>query len=310
MMGHGRSRQHREGLDATAKEDIWQEECEEVSNFMNPEGIATEQSGNTWPFLPLTSGREPARWSHLFDPLQVNFMKTRLPLHTLTLALAAALVAAPMAMAQDAQTSKSSAQDTSQKDMTTPRSTSTTAHATTAHATTKDRSAGTVVDDATVTTEVKSKLMANDQTHALNINVDTDSGVVTLAGTATSAKEKSEAARVARSVNGVKSVKNQLVISSDSSANPQTLSAKTKVEAGKAADSTKDGWVTTKVKSKFAASSAVKASDVSVETTNGVVTLTGTVDSAEAKQAAIEQAQQTEGVKSVNSSGLMVGHGK
>ena len=246
-------------------------------------------------------------------------MKTRLSQHALTLALSAALLASPLAMAQDAKS------DSSKNDTMGQTSTTHTAH--TAHATTKatpakdsmdmdskatsatastDKSAGTVVDDATVTAEVKSKLLANSQTHALNINVDTDNGVVTLAGTAMSAREKSTATSVAHSVSGVKSVKNQLVVSKDSSANPQTLSAKTKAEAAKAGDSSKDGWVTTKVKSKFAASSAVKASDISVETSNGVVTLTGQVDSDAERQAAVQQAKETEGVKSVNASGLTV----
>jgi osmotically-inducible protein OsmY len=240
-------------------------------------------------------------------------MKTRLSQHTLTLALSAALLASPFAMAQDAK-SDSSKNDTMSQTSTTHTTTKTTPVKGSMDSTdmdskttaSTDKSAGTVVDDATVTAEVKSKLLANGQTHALNINVDTDNGVVTLAGTAMSVKEKSTATSVAHSVSGVKSVKNQLVVSKDSSANPQTLSAKTKAEAGKAGDSSKDGWVTTKVKSKFAASSAVKASDISVETSNGVVTLTGQVDSDATRQAAVQQAKETEGVKSVNASGLTV----
>jgi len=57
--------------------------------------------------------------------------------------------------------------------------------------------------------------------------------------------------------------------------------------------------VTTKVKAKFAADDIVKAAQIEVETNNGVVTLTGNVDSLEAKNRALELARNTTGVTSV-----------
>lgn len=65
-----------------------------------------------------------------------------------------------------------------------------------------------------------------------------------------------------------------------------------------------DAWVLTKVKSQFAGSSIVDASDINVDVQSGIVTLTGTVSSAAEKQEALRLAQTTEGVKSVNSTGL------
>lgn len=67
-----------------------------------------------------------------------------------------------------------------------------------------------------------------------------------------------------------------------------------------------DSWITTKVKSKLAAAKGVKTSDVSVSTTDGVVTLTGTATSKSEKSRAIHIAKGVKGVKSVDASGLTV----
>jgi BON domain len=61
-----------------------------------------------------------------------------------------------------------------------------------------------------------------------------------------------------------------------------------------------DSVITTKVKSKLAADTRTSAIKISVETTNGVVALTGTVPTQSEKSAAEEIAKSTEGVKSVD----------
>ncbi|MEO8748435.1 MAG: BON domain-containing protein [Rhodanobacter sp.] len=68
-----------------------------------------------------------------------------------------------------------------------------------------------------------------------------------------------------------------------------------------------DGWITTKVKAKLAAASDVKSTDISVETTEGVVTLSGTVPTKSAKTHAVKDAKSIKGVKSVDAKGLTVG---
>ncbi len=60
-----------------------------------------------------------------------------------------------------------------------------------------------------------------------------------------------------------------------------------------------DTGLTTKVKAKLAADDVVKASQIEVATSNGVVTLTGNVDSEEAKNRALRLAKDTPGVVSV-----------
>jgi hyperosmotically inducible protein len=60
-----------------------------------------------------------------------------------------------------------------------------------------------------------------------------------------------------------------------------------------------DAVITTTVKSKLATDSHVKASEINVDTKNAVVTLTGNVDSQEAKSRAIQLARDTSGVREV-----------
>ena len=68
-----------------------------------------------------------------------------------------------------------------------------------------------------------------------------------------------------------------------------------------------DGWITTKVKSELAAAKNVKSTDISVETNEGMVTLTGTVPTKSAKNHAVKDAKSIKGVKKVDASGLTVG---
>jgi len=60
-----------------------------------------------------------------------------------------------------------------------------------------------------------------------------------------------------------------------------------------------DTAITTKIKAALVADSQVKATQVSVETKDGVVQLSGTVDSKKAESEALRVANQVDGVKSV-----------
>jgi osmotically-inducible protein OsmY len=72
----------------------------------------------------------------------------------------------------------------------------------------------TVIDDATITTKVKAAVLAEPGLKTLQINVDTKDGRVTLAGTVDNAELKQRATQVAQSVEGVKSVSDQLTVKS------------------------------------------------------------------------------------------------
>lgn len=71
---------------------------------------------------------------------------------------------------------------------------------------------GQVIDDGTVTASVKVKLIEDTTTKAHQINVETQKGVVQLTGFVNSATVKSRAGELARSVDGVVDVRNDLEI--------------------------------------------------------------------------------------------------
>lgn len=71
---------------------------------------------------------------------------------------------------------------------------------------------GSYVDDAAITTSVKARFVDNKDVDASSIRVETLNGTVMLSGFAKSATERTSAERIARGVNGVKSVKNEISI--------------------------------------------------------------------------------------------------
>lgn len=70
------------------------------------------------------------------------------------------------------------------------------------------------VDDATITANVKAKLVADPTTKAYEISVETLNATVQLSGFVQSAEEKSKAGEIAEAVEGVRSVKNDLILKS------------------------------------------------------------------------------------------------
>jgi len=71
---------------------------------------------------------------------------------------------------------------------------------------------GAYLDDSAITTAVKSKFVENKDVDASSITVETLNGTVMLSGFAKNATEKGTAETLAWKVNGVKSVKNQIVV--------------------------------------------------------------------------------------------------
>lgn len=69
-----------------------------------------------------------------------------------------------------------------------------------------------VVDDAAITTALKVKFVADADLKSLDISVDTVGGVVTLTGMAPSATAKNRATEIARTVDGVSNVNNNLTV--------------------------------------------------------------------------------------------------
>jgi hyperosmotically inducible protein len=155
-------------------------------------------------------------------------------------------------------------------------------------------SVGAAITDTDITTKVKYKLAGKKSLKGSDISVTTTNGVVTLTGTATGKKAQFSAESLAKSVQGVKSVDDELRKPGDS-----------KRVAG-AKQGVSDDWITTKVKSDLLANSLTKGLDVKVVTTDGVVVLSGKLANQDAIDHVKDVTEKVDGVKSVDTSGLII----
>ncbi len=71
---------------------------------------------------------------------------------------------------------------------------------------------GAYIDDTTITTQIKARFAEDKDVAATSIRVETLKGTVMLSGFAKSAHERNMAEQIARGVNGVKTVKNEIAI--------------------------------------------------------------------------------------------------
>lgn len=71
---------------------------------------------------------------------------------------------------------------------------------------------GAYIDDTTITTQIKARFFENKEVAGSSISVETLNGTVMLSGFAKSPNEKATAGSIAGNVNGVKSVRNEIVV--------------------------------------------------------------------------------------------------
>lgn len=74
------------------------------------------------------------------------------------------------------------------------------------------KTVGDTIDDATITTRIKTALLNDPDVGGLKIDVDTFKGVVTLSGAVKSTAEQQKAIAIARRMDGVRDVKSTLQI--------------------------------------------------------------------------------------------------
>lgn len=148
---------------------------------------------------------------------------------------------------------------------------------------TDPRTMGTQVDDETLEFKVENALDKDEQIKSeARVNAVSYSSRVLLIGQVPSENTKSTATDLAKGVDGVNDVYNELRVSP-------------KITIGQIS---KDSWITTQVKSKMLVDDRVKSTDVKVITENGEVFLLGNVTQAQA-DAAAEIASKVSGVQKV-----------
>ena len=147
-----------------------------------------------------------------------------------------------------------------------------------------EKSAGDVVDDSSITTQVKAGLLGEKGVPSNDVNVETYKGVVLLSGFVTNQAAKDASGKVAKGVKGVKQVRNQLIVH-------ESTSMGTKLD---------DTALSTKVKTALMDADDVKSGQINVEVRGGIVQLGGFVTSTGMRDRAMAIAKGVTGVKGVD----------
>lgn len=195
------------------------------------------------------------------------------------------------------------------------------------------------MSDAWITTKVKAALLAESDVSGLDITVETANGTVSLSGDVETRAQIDRATAVAREIEGVRSVDaKQLVVGTSRDRNARAASGEraghgatqpnrnaAATDAGRMnsdrndrSDRTtaantesqqpvSDTWITTKVKAALLAESDVSGLDITVETANGTVSLSGDVENRTQIERATSIARGIEGVRTVDAKQLKVG---
>ncbi len=143
---------------------------------------------------------------------------------------------------------------------------------------------GTDIDDSVVTSSVKAALLGDPDIKSFDFKVETRKGEVLLSGFVDNQMQLDRATAATRTVSGVKSVQNNVILKGKATT------------VGKKVDA---GIITSKVKAALLSDQYVKSMDIAVVTRDDEVLLSGFVESRAQMDRAIEIARSIEGVRMV-----------
>ena len=143
---------------------------------------------------------------------------------------------------------------------------------------------GAKIDDAVITTKVRSALLADNGVKSFDPKIETNKGIVQLSGFVDNQAQIDRAIEVARGVEGVQGVENKMTLKSG------TATIGNKID---------DSIVTTRVKSALLADPATKSFNIGVVTRKGMVQLSGFADSQEQIDRAIDITRGVQGTAGV-----------
>lgn len=142
------------------------------------------------------------------------------------------------------------------------------------------------MSDAWITTSTKTRLLADPDTPAMSINVDTEDGVVTLFGTVPSEQARSAAIAHAKAANGNGTVRDELTIDPTAAGDD-------------AAERPTDDQLAASVRQELGEKNKFASADIDVDVDDGIAKLTGTAPTHEIKMAAATTARSIDGVRAV-----------
>jgi len=142
--------------------------------------------------------------------------------------------------------------------------------------------------DSEIVSGIQSQFAADKTTSDLNVNVSSQSGVVKLKGKINTDVEASKLIQIAESVQGVSDVNTSALTVKESKNNMADTAITAKIKG-------------LYIREKLFGDKDISVMGVNVETTNGIVYLTGTVDTKLQADNAVKLAKSIKGVKKVES---------
>jgi len=160
------------------------------------------------------------------------------------------------------------------------------------------------IDDATLTAKVKAKMIADGRVSATRVNVESVEGVVTLKGEVQTPQENTAAEDIAKTVEGVKRVSNEITVNAAVAGSGAPTVDELKDKAKSAADQiatgakqgASDAGLKLELKGRLAAAGF---SNIGTEVHDGEATLTGQVASDKERSAVETIVARENGVKKV-----------
>ncbi len=147
---------------------------------------------------------------------------------------------------------------------------------------TDQRSINTMLDDSLISSTIKTKMISDEFVKARHIDVDVLNGVVFLIGVVESSSQRRMAADIARGVEGVRRVENQLLIGKTNT--EQVLN---------------DTILTSKIRTELIKEPDIRSTNIDIDTYNNIVTLTGIVSSQSEKDRVLYTVQKVSGNRQV-----------
>ena len=151
--------------------------------------------------------------------------------------------------------------------------------------------------DAWLDGKLETALLFNEHLNSFAIDTDVKHSVAYLSGTVESDIERDLAVQIAKAVDGVDRVESTLVV--DNEATKAAASDERRDSARSFRDGMLNATLTARIKSHLAMNEHTKARNINVDSKGGVVTLTGSVESAAARELATTIAKNTNGTVGV-----------
>lgn len=143
--------------------------------------------------------------------------------------------------------------------------------------------------DAWIHGSAQTSLMLNTNLNAFRISSSVEDGVVTLEGEVETSTDKALAEELVEGIDGVTRVNNNLTVRHEDDDD----------DNGGVRATLNDGRIFTVLKSRLLMSGDVSGRDIEVEVDDGVVTLSGEVETSSERDLALEMARNTNGVSNV-----------